>query len=71
MKFLKELFVLFVGAIPTIILPTLMFGFITNWIEVNFTFKSIQFYCWVGLLLWLGINYMLISIKGYLKNIFK
>lgn len=68
MRFLKEIFMLLVSSIPTIIIPTLLFGYITNWIEINFTFKSIQFYCWVGLLIWLGINYVLINIKGYFKK---
>ncbi len=71
MKFFKGLFNLVLGAIPTIVIPTLLFGFITNHIEVEYGFKSIQFYCWVGLLLWLGINYVLISIKNYLRNLLK
>lgn len=57
LKFLKEIFLTLLGAIPTIILPVVIFAYTTHYIEVNYTFKSVQFYAWLGFMWLIHLNY--------------
>lgn len=58
MKLLKEIISLLIGSIPVIVLPTLLLGGITYWIEQSFGFNSVISYLWFALIWWLSLNYL-------------
>lgn len=57
-KLLINIIKLFIGAFSAIILPTLLLGGITYWIEQSFGMQSIIGYIWLALVWWLSLNFI-------------
>ncbi|MGL6167425.1 MAG: hypothetical protein ACRC0Y_03945 [Fusobacteriaceae bacterium] len=57
MGFFKSVLLTCIGAIPTIIIPIVLFAYITKYIEHTMGFDSVQFYAWIGFLWLIHMNH--------------
>lgn len=58
MKILKEMLDIIIGLMQVIIIPTVLLGGISYWIEQCFGLNSIQGYLWFALVWWLSLNFI-------------
>lgn len=58
MKIFREIVSIIAGAFCAIILPTLLLGIITYWIEQSYGLNSMQSYLWFALIWWLSLNFI-------------